>query len=135
MHLPKFVLCSCGLRSFCRMLSMRMYLCHGKVAKYEAEFAPEILLYVFDYRVRLATIGAFIIAVFNQSRRRSIRPLDVVMLAANRQSQICSFYFFFGHFYSPLSISRSSPCLVIQGLQEPHWPLGLRLPEKRNSSE
>src|ERR671938_122385 len=98
MHLPKFVLCSCGLCSFCCMLSMRMYLCHGKVAKHEAKFVANIRLYVFDYRVSLPTIRTFIIAVLNQSDWSHIRSLNVVTPAANRQRQICSFYCYFGHF-------------------------------------
>src|SRR5919197_4164419 len=87
-HFPKFILCSGALCSFCCMLGVRMHLCNGKIAKYETEFSSKTLLYVFDYRISLSTIGTFIIAIFNQSHRRCIRPLNVITLGGDRQSQL-----------------------------------------------
>ena len=36
-----------------------------KIAKNEAKLVSKTLLYVFEYRIGLSTIGTFIIAIFN----------------------------------------------------------------------
>src|SRR5215218_7406097 len=115
MHLPKFILCPGGFCSFCRLLGMRMHLRNWKITKYETQLVSKMLLYIFDYGIRLSAIGTFVISILNQSYRRFSQPLSMVLLS-NGEDQLCIFRLLCSSGHHLLSISP--PLHMIRARQE-----------------
>src|SRR5712671_7521349 len=77
-HLPKSSLYRGALRSFRRMLCMRMRLAQRKIPKDEPELRSEPTLHVFDNRIGASAVRAFVVAVLDQRHSRAARTLRMV---------------------------------------------------------
>src|SRR6202795_5307745 len=75
MHVPELAMCRGKLRGFGGGLGVWMYFSQREVSKDKPQLFSQLLLKLFDDRVCVSTVRAFVVAIYDQSDRSACGTL------------------------------------------------------------